>query len=78
MLNGWYKNANKLTPTLYQFTNDALQVNITLVIKTGVYSGFHYVEGIWTAYPDQPSMNAIWNAQFNGASPLPGGAVAKK
>lgn len=75
-LNGWYKSANVNAPTLYQFTNGLLELNITKVIETNEYSGFHYVAGIWTAFANQGEMNTVWTAEFTNAQPLPGAMPA--
>jgi len=79
-LNGWYKNLNPNVPTLYQFSNNALQVSISKRIDDGVYTGDHYVGNppVWTPYTSQNDMADIWTTQFNGATPLPGAKIPAK
>lgn len=76
VLNGWYKNNTiRGVPSLYQYVNDALQINISLVEKTGLYSGTRLVDGVWVQYTNQSDMNTIWLARYPGANPLPGGIM---
>lgn len=71
-LNGWYKNTTIAdVPSLYEYVNNALQINISLATLSGAYSGSHIVNGVWVNYQTQPEMNLIWQAHFAGATPLP-------
>lgn len=77
--NGWYKNSYPGVPSLYQYTLGVLQVNISLVEKTGVYNGQHLVgtPPVWVKYGTQPEMNAIWQAHFSTALPISGDVIKK-
>lgn len=71
-LNGWYKSDSGVTYSLYQFSIDALLINIQKTIQGGIYSGSHIVNGKWVSYTSQSEMNTIWDAYYSGATPLPG------
>lgn len=70
-LNGWYKSLYPGVPSLYQYVNDALQINISKVEKTGMYNGWHFVGNTWVMYDSQDEMADLWNAQYATATPLP-------
>lgn len=72
-LNGWYKVTYPDDLRLYHYVDDEQQLNITKNNASGVYTGYYMSNGIWVKYSSQDEMNTIWNAQFNGASPLPSG-----